>query len=198
MRVGTPGRGGAPQLHRARGPAEGVRLLFAAAGARARITDDGGRRTEGGGADAGRRHLATQVPGKAVAVGRGQAVARCGEAYAVGRPWSGVGCRWILDLGIAPRLLTTRYCLRATGGRCESGMAPLPARRGQAVARCGVARAVAGPWSVVRRQWISDWGTACCSLAALDLHAFRGGDLNRRDGGRPPEGGAGVGRRYSR
>jgi hypothetical protein len=37
----------------------------------------------------------------------------------VGGRWSVVGCRWILDLGIAPRLLTTRYCLRATALRPE-------------------------------------------------------------------------------
>ncbi len=58
--------------------------------------------------------LPTRYCGRAV--GSGQAVARCGEAHAVGRPWSAVSCRSIWYWGIVDCLLTTRYCLLATAG----------------------------------------------------------------------------------
>ena len=87
------------------------------------------------------------------AIGRGQAVARCGMARAVGRPWSVVGCRWILDLGIAPRLLTTRYCLRATALRPE-GVRPWFAAAGARTAEDGGRRAEDG------RRRAARWGQA--------------------------------------
>jgi hypothetical protein len=73
----------------------------------------------------GRCRLQRGARGRRAVVGgqgaarRGQAVARCGGAYAVGRPWSVVGCRSIWYRGIVDRLLTTRYYLLATALRPE-------------------------------------------------------------------------------
>ena len=86
----------------------------------------------------------------ASADGRGQAVARCGVAYAVGRPWSVVGCRWIWYWAIVDCLLTTRYCLRATGGRPE-GVRPLFAAAGARRAEDGGRRAAIGRGQAVNR-----------------------------------------------
>ena len=132
MRVGTPGRGGAPQLHRARGPAEGVRLLFAAAGARARITDDGGRKTENGGRRGGRGPAASgnasAGEGSGSRTGSGRCTLRRGALgwTVVGGRWSVVGGRLPMDFGLGYRspsthypLLPTRYWASPTGsGRC--------------------------------------------------------------------------------
>jgi hypothetical protein len=151
MRVGTPGRGGAPQLHRARshGQPDGVRPLFAAAGARARITDDGGRKTENGGRRGGRGPAASgnasAGEGSGSRTGSGRCTLRRGALgwTVVGGRWSVVGCRWILDLGIAPRLLTTRYYLRATALRPE-GVRPWFAAAGARTAEDGGRRTEGG------------------------------------------------------
>jgi hypothetical protein len=170
MRVGTPGRGGAPQLHRARGPAEGVRLLFAAAGARARITDDGGRKTENGGRRGGRGPAASgnasAGEGSGSRTGSGRCTLRRGALgwTVVGGRWSVVGGRLPMDFGLGYRSPSTHYPLLATRYRERGGLGLLDPRLGRgasSTAWSACARSSGDtqrPWSCMRVRAVSRLG----------------------------------------
>jgi hypothetical protein len=170
MRVGTPGRGGAPQLHRARGPAEGVRLLFAAAGARARITDDGGRKTENGERRAAGRTRAGGIWQRKCR-GRQWRVAadrtgsgRCTLRNGVRCRQTVVGGRLPMDFGLGYRSPSTHYPLLATHYGERGGLGLLDPRSGRgasSTAWSACARSSGDtqrPWSCMRVRTFQGWG----------------------------------------